>query len=369
MDDDMAVRALEWMAKPHARGVGGPDVDYQGSVAFFSNQSAAFALNGEWEVTTYQAHEAAVRHDDGADDVRPARQPGRLAHVRHPARSAAARASAWTPRCEFIARLVNKRLDWAKGGHVPAYRPIFDSDEYRKLSPQSDYASAAEQPRVRPAGLVQRQRLELRDQRRLGLQARRHRRQSARGGAADVPRLPGATSRETRSPSRSDEPPSPPAGPCPPAPRAPGRPATARGGTGRAGAGVHRAVLRPVRRSSCSGPCSSRCALAVSTTRSVGDSAWAGLENYCELFGDSNFWEAMWHTAVLHAAQRAAARLIAAGLALLVSRVSRVQWLFRLSFFAPYVLPVSVVVLVWNWLYQPGFGLINSYLTRSGWPR
>jgi multiple sugar transport system permease protein len=42
------------------------------------------------------------------------------------------------------------------------------------------------------------------------------------------------------------------------------------------------------------------------------------------------------------------------------------QWLFRLAFFAPYVLPVSVVVLVWNWLYQPGFGLINSYLTGIG---
>ena len=30
------------------------------------------------------------------------------------------------------------------------------------------------------------------------------------------------------------------------------------------------------------------------------------------------------------------------------------------------MLPVSVVVLVWNWLYQPGFGLINSYLAGIG---
>jgi multiple sugar transport system permease protein len=58
--------------------------------------------------------------------------------------------------------------------------------------------------------------------------------------------------------------------------------------------------------------------------------------------------------------------LLALGLALLVSRVARGQWLFRLAFFAPFVLPVSVVVLIWNWLYQPGFGLINSYLTSLG---
>jgi multiple sugar transport system permease protein len=58
--------------------------------------------------------------------------------------------------------------------------------------------------------------------------------------------------------------------------------------------------------------------------------------------------------------------IVALGLALLVSRVTRMQWLFRLSFFAPYVIPVSAVVLIWNWLYQPGFGLINSYLTSLG---
>jgi multiple sugar transport system permease protein len=58
--------------------------------------------------------------------------------------------------------------------------------------------------------------------------------------------------------------------------------------------------------------------------------------------------------------------LVALGLALLVSRAHRLQWLFRLAFFAPYVLPVSVVVLIWNWIYQPGFGLINSYLSGLG---
>jgi len=53
-------------------------------------------------------------------------------------------------------------------------------------------------------------------------------------------------------------------------------------------------------------------------------------------------------------------------LALLVNRVAKGQWLFRLAFFAPYVLPVSVIVLIWQWLYQPGFGLINGYLTKIG---
>ena len=98
----------------------------------------------------------------------------------------------------------------------------------------------------------------------------------------------------------------------------------------------------------------------------VGDSSWTGLENYRELAGDPNFWAAMWHTAFFTLLSVPPLVLLPLGLALLVSRVLRMQWLFRLAFFAPYVLPVSVVVLLWNWIFQPGFGLINSYLTGLG---
>jgi multiple sugar transport system permease protein len=98
----------------------------------------------------------------------------------------------------------------------------------------------------------------------------------------------------------------------------------------------------------------------------VGGSSWAGLGNYSELLGDANFWAAMWHTAFFTILSVPPLVLLPLGLALLVSRITRLQWLFRMTFFAPYVLPVSVVVLVWNWLYQPGFGLINSYLAGIG---
>ena len=98
----------------------------------------------------------------------------------------------------------------------------------------------------------------------------------------------------------------------------------------------------------------------------VGGSSWAGLGNYTELLDDPNFWAAMWHTALFTLLSVPPLVLLPLGLALMVSRVRRLQWLFRLAFFAPFVLPVSVVVLVWNWMYQPGFGLINSYLTSLG---
>ena len=143
IDDATAIRALQWMTEPAKRGVGGPDVDYQGSVAFFGNGTAAFALNGEWEVTTFQA----MKMKFGMRTVptifdRPANQGDAHTFVipRNPGRSPERLDAALT----FISRLIRKDLDWAKGGHVPAYREVFESAEYRKLSPQSDYAEAAE---------------------------------------------------------------------------------------------------------------------------------------------------------------------------------------------------------------------------------
>ena len=161
MDDDIAVRALEWMAKPHARGVGGPDVDYQGSVAFFSNQSAAFALNGRVGGHHLPGDGPPVRHEHGAEDLRPPGQPAD-SHTFVIPRDPRRPRERLDATLRFVARLVNKSLDWAEGGHVPAYRPIFDSDGYRKLSPRA-IRGGGRAPRVRPAGLVQRQRLEPRE--------------------------------------------------------------------------------------------------------------------------------------------------------------------------------------------------------------
>ena len=142
MDEDKALRALEWIAEPSKREVGGQDVDYQASVAMFSNQSAAFAFNGEWEVTTFTTMKLpfSMRTIPTIFDG-PATQADSHTFViprdagRSPERLDAALA--------FIARMVNKGLPWAEGGHVPAFREIFESDAYRKLSPQSNYADAA----------------------------------------------------------------------------------------------------------------------------------------------------------------------------------------------------------------------------------
>jgi multiple sugar transport system permease protein len=99
-----------------------------------------------------------------------------------------------------------------------------------------------------------------------------------------------------------------------------------------------------------------------------GASDFRGLGNYQELFADPNFWGALWHTILFTLLSTPVLVVLALALALLINRALPAKWLFRLAFFAPFVLPVTVVVLIWNWLFTPGFGLINSIITAIGLP-
>lgn len=100
----------------------------------------------------------------------------------------------------------------------------------------------------------------------------------------------------------------------------------------------------------------------------TGTTDFLGLANYRELFADPDFWASLWHTILFTLLSTPPLVLLALGLALLANRAVPARWFFRLAFFAPYVLPVSTVALIWVWLYQPGFGLINSYLVSLGLP-
>src|SRR5699024_3151580 len=45
---------------------------------------------------------------------------------------------------EFIRTMLEQSLIWAEGGHVPAYLPTAESEEYPALEPQRHYSGAAD---------------------------------------------------------------------------------------------------------------------------------------------------------------------------------------------------------------------------------
>jgi multiple sugar transport system permease protein len=97
-----------------------------------------------------------------------------------------------------------------------------------------------------------------------------------------------------------------------------------------------------------------------------GLSGFAGLANYAEAFRTPEFWSALWHTIWFTILTTPPLVLLALIFALLADRLVRGRWLFRLIFFAPYVLPSAVVALIWTWLYTPDLGLFTSWVSALG---
>ena len=91
-----------------------------------------------------------------------------------------------------------------------------------------------------------------------------------------------------------------------------------------------------------------------------------GLRNWRELFGDPAVWDSLKNTLIFTAMSTPPLVVIALLMALLANRKGLLGWLLRFSYFAPFVLPATVVTLIWVWIYQPGFGLVNGLLTAGG---
>ncbi|GAB3812995.1 carbohydrate ABC transporter permease [Kribbella italica] len=91
-----------------------------------------------------------------------------------------------------------------------------------------------------------------------------------------------------------------------------------------------------------------------------------GLANWRELFGDPAVWDSLKNTLVFTAMSTPPLVLIALVMALLANRRGVFGWFLRFAYFAPFVLPATVITLIWVWIYQPGFGLVNGLLTAGG---
>lgn len=100
---------------------------------------------------------------------------------------------------------------------------------------------------------------------------------------------------------------------------------------------------------------------------------WVGLANYTALFDPSSvqfepFWHSMRATGIFTVASVPFLITIPLGLAVLLNRRFPGRTFFRAVFFAPYVLGVAVIGLMWRYLLDPSFGAVNGLLGLVGIP-
>jgi multiple sugar transport system substrate-binding protein len=114
------------------------------SSTLFSNGEVGFLFDGVWQIPTYRDVEGLdfnvvpfpallgpepVAYADSHALVVPA----------SPGRSAARTEDA----VRFVKGLLDQSSTWADGGHVPAWLPVQESEEFLELQPQSNYTEAA----------------------------------------------------------------------------------------------------------------------------------------------------------------------------------------------------------------------------------
>ncbi|MYZ35096.1 MULTISPECIES: sugar ABC transporter permease [unclassified Streptomyces] len=96
-------------------------------------------------------------------------------------------------------------------------------------------------------------------------------------------------------------------------------------------------------------------------------SDFIGFDNYAEALGDPAVWSSLWNTVWFTLLSTAPLVVIGLVLALLAHHLRVVSWLWRLSWFAPFVLPSGVVCLMWLWVIYPSdFGFADQLLAAIG---
>jgi multiple sugar transport system permease protein len=100
---------------------------------------------------------------------------------------------------------------------------------------------------------------------------------------------------------------------------------------------------------------------------------FVGLENFAELFASGSatsgfFWKSMKATGQFTLYSVPPLVVLPLLVALLLNRRFRGRNFFRAIYFAPYVLGIVVIGILWRYLLDPNIGVINYYLSRIGLP-
>jgi multiple sugar transport system substrate-binding protein len=146
---DKATTALAEMQKWVKSGATPANTEYPASIALFTSGKAAMHINGVWEIPTMvDLAKKGQLFDWGAIQI--------PTFYAHPATWADSHSFAIPNRVgnpvdaakrklvlETVHWFNEHSLEWAGGGHVPAYLPVQESAAFKALKPNSDYSSLA----------------------------------------------------------------------------------------------------------------------------------------------------------------------------------------------------------------------------------
>jgi len=93
-------------------------------------------------------------------------------------------------------------------------------------------------------------------------------------------------------------------------------------------------------------------------------SKFIGLENYGFLLSDDRFWNALYNTVYFTAVSVFLELILGLAMAMLLNRGFKGKGLMRSIILVPWIIPTVVSAKMWEWMYNPDFGILN-YLLRA----
>jgi multiple sugar transport system permease protein len=93
---------------------------------------------------------------------------------------------------------------------------------------------------------------------------------------------------------------------------------------------------------------------------------FAGLAQYKMLFADPEFWSSLVNTVYFVIGTVPVSLFLSLLIAIFLNQKIKALGLYRTIYFLPVVTSMVAIAMVWKWLYQPRFGLLNYLLTTVG---
>jgi multiple sugar transport system permease protein len=93
---------------------------------------------------------------------------------------------------------------------------------------------------------------------------------------------------------------------------------------------------------------------------------FVGLKNYSELLSSGDFWRSLWKGLVFSVATVVLQLLAGIGTALLLNNAFAGRALVRGLILFPFVVPTIVAILIWKWMLNDLYGIVNLFLLKTG---
>ena len=93
---------------------------------------------------------------------------------------------------------------------------------------------------------------------------------------------------------------------------------------------------------------------------------WVGLRNFSKLLTDNDFWEIVFNSVLIVGVSIIIALIIGFLFALMLNSKLRGTGLFRTAVFQVWIVPWIAVTILWGWLFNADFGIVNFTLQNLG---